>query len=194
VGEDRLAPDKKNARRRGAHIVFIDESGFSLAPTLRRTWAPRGQTPVLDHVHDRRSVSAIAALTVSPVRHRLGCLMHLWEETLDSRHVIAFLRDLLRHLRGPVILVWDRLGAHRSAALWEFLWSHPRLDVEWLPAYAPELNPVEWLWAYLKGRPLAHLCPENVPSLLGSIGEAHGDLCQRQLRGFVKGANLPWKL
>jgi hypothetical protein len=194
VGQGRLAEDKKNARRRGAHVIFIDESGFSLAPTLRRTWAPRGQTPVLEHVHDRRSISAIAALSVSPGRHRLGCWMHLWPGSLDSRHVVAFVRDLLRHLRGPVIVVWDRLAAHRSSAVWEFVWSHPRLDVEWLPAYAPELNPVEWLWSYLKGKPLAHLCPEDVESLLESIGEANGDLDQPRLRGFVRGAELPWRL
>lgn len=194
MGENRLAPDKKNARRQGAHVVFIDESGFSLTPTLRRTWAPRGQTPVIDHVHDRRSVSAIAALSVSPGRHRLGCWMHLWPDSVDSRHVIAFLRDLLRHVRGPVIVVWDRLAAHRCSAVGEFVRSWPRLCLEWLPAYAPELNPVEWLWSYLKGVSLAHLCPDDEESLLDAIGAANGGLDQRRLRGFVNGANLPWKL
>ncbi len=194
MGEDRLAEEKKNARRKGAHVVFIDESGFSLTPTLRRTWAPRGVTPVLDHVHDKRSVSALAALTVSPTRQHRGCYMHLWQDTIDSRHVIAFVRDLLRHLRGPVIVVWDRLSAHRSAAVREFALSQPRLVFEWLPAYAPELNPVEWLWAYLKGRRLAHLCPDDVTGLMEEIGEANGDLDQRQLRGFIRGANLPWRL
>jgi transposase len=194
VGARRLAPDKKNARRQGAHVVFIDESGFSLTPTLRRTWAPRGQTPVIAHVHDRRSVSAIAALSVSPGRHRVGCWMHLWPGSLDSRHVVAFLRDLLRHLCGRVIVVWDRLAAHRSAAVGEFVRSHPRLSVQWLPAYAPELNPVEWLWAHLKGQSLAHLCPDDEESLLDAIGEARGALDQTLLRSLIRGSGLPWNL
>ena len=151
-------------------------------------------TPVLDHVHAKRGVSAIAAVTVSPARRHLGSYMHLWEEPIDSRHVIAFVRDLLRHLRGPLIVVWDRLSAHRSAAVREFALSRPRLAFEWLPAYAPELNPVEWLWAYLKGRRLAHLCADDVTGLMEEIGEANGDLDQRQLRGFIRGANLPWRL
>ncbi len=151
-------------------------------------------TPVLDHVHAKRGVSAIAAVTVSPTRRRLGCYMHLWEDTIDSRHVIAFVRDLLRHLRGPVIVVWDRLSAHRSAAVREFALSQPRLVFEWLPAYAPELNPVEWLWAHLKGHSLAHLCPEDVDELLDAIGQSGDDLGQRLLRSFIRGAGLPWKM
>ncbi len=120
--------------------------------------------------------------------------MHLWEGSLDSRHVVAFLRDLLRHLRGEVIVVWDRLSAHRSAMIWDFALANPRLTLEWLPTYAPELNPVEWLWSYLKGHSLSHLCPGDVEELLDEIGEASVSLSQRLLRGFVKGANLPWRI
>ncbi len=189
-----MAPSKKNARRKKAHLVFIDESGFSLTPTLMRTWAPRGRTPVLTHVHDRRTLSAIAAITVSPVRGRFGRLLHVWPEALDTRHVIAFLRALMRHLRGPITVVWDRLGAHRSSALWDFLLAHPRLNVAWLPAYAPELNPVEWLWAHLKTRSLAHLCPADADVLSEALGDAANRLDQRLLRGFIQGSGLPLAL
>lgn len=128
------------------------------------------------------------------MRRRLGRLLHVWPGAIDTRHVIAFLRALLRHLRGPIVVVWDRLGAHRSAALWDFLFAHRRLDVAWLPAYAPELNPVEWLWAHLKTRSLSHLCPEDADALTEALGHATAGLDHRLLRGFIRGSGLPLTL
>lgn len=158
---------------------------------MRSTWAPRGQTPVLDHVHDRRSVSAIGAICLSPGRRRLRHFLHLWRETIDSEAIEVFLRDLLGHLRGRIILVWDRLGAHRKAVA-SFAQSHPRLWVEWFPPYAPELNPVEWLWSWMKGTPLSGLCPDDVESLLDAIGEAHHQITAPLLDGFLRGPEVTW--
>src|SRR3989304_3137100 len=67
-----VAPGKKNARRLGAHLVFVDESGILLIPSVHKTWAPRGQTPIIRHRYQRDKISVISGISVSPVRQRLG--------------------------------------------------------------------------------------------------------------------------
>jgi hypothetical protein len=157
------APPKK-AEEEDAYLVLIDESGFFLNPLVRRSWAPVGQTPVLEvWGRHRDKVSAIAALSVSPRAKRLG----LYFATDPGRYYNAqgaagFLRQLLRHLPGKVIVVWDNGPNHKGPAIRELLRRHPRLSVAWLPSYAPELNPVEWLWSYLKYGLLANFVPEDV--------------------------------
>src|SRR5437763_16252491 len=97
-----LAPGKKNAARLGAHIVFADESGFLLIPTVVRTWAPRGKTPIHRHRQGRRDkISVISGISLSPKRHRLGLYYLLFFENIANEEVCVFLRALLRHLRGP---------------------------------------------------------------------------------------------
>lgn len=167
-------------------------------PTVRRTWAPRGQTPVL-HQRGRshQKVSGIAAISISPRRRRLGLHAH-WHPNanIGAEEVIAFLSALLRHLRGHVILVWDRLNAHRAIAVREWRTIHPRLDVEWFPSYAPELNPVEYLWGYLK----YHRMPNHGICELQSL---HDTACtefrrlsgrQSLLRSFIHAGKLPIQL
>jgi len=164
MGEEGVAPDQKKTARLNAYLVFLDESGLMLAPLLRRTWAPRGQTPVFhESGRYRQKISAIAALTISPVRRRVGLYFALHSnENIRSRHVIVFLRDLANHVRRPILLIWDRLNVHRSKAVWEFFVKRSEFYVSYLPPYAPELNPVEGLWAHLKGNPLANYSPEDV--------------------------------
>ena len=131
----------------------MDESGFLLVPTLRRTWAPAGQTPALRHVLRNWSrVSSISALTTSPKGRRWGLYTRFYEgRVVRAPEVIAFLRGLMRHLRGPLVVIWDRGTSHKAIAVRRFLGRHRhRLRVEWLPPYAPELNPMELGWAYLK--------------------------------------------
>jgi hypothetical protein len=93
--------------------VFADECGFLLIPNVRRTWAPRGQTPIIRHRYRRDKISAISAITVSPTRHRLGLYVHLHpDENISQVEVTIFLRALLRHLRGPVIVLLDGGSIH----------------------------------------------------------------------------------
>lgn len=138
-----------------------------LAPLVRRSWAPRGHTPVLyQPLRYREKVSVIAALTLSPVRYRVGLYFSLRPNAnLTTLWLRAFLRELLRHLRNPVVLLWDRLPVHRARLLQDFFHRHPRLHPVLLPPYAPELNPVEPLWAYLKQNPLANLATPDARSL-----------------------------
>ena len=142
-----LAAYKKNAEDLGAHLVFLDESGFLLIPTVRRTWALRGQTPVLYHRQKHEKVSVISALAVSPKRKRVGLYFRcLPGENFDNTEVASFLRHLLRHLRGFVVVILDNGRCHKGEAMRAFLRRQKRLRLEPLPPYAPELNPDEGVW------------------------------------------------
>jgi transposase len=163
-----VAAGKKNARRRRAWLVFEDESGLSHHPVVRRTWAPRGQPPVLTHVGGnwkRLSIAAAIAFRWDGRRSRVYFQTRPGSYTDDR--LIGFLRTLKRHFRGhSIILLWDGLPAHKSRRMREYLArQRPWLQVERLPAYAPDLNPVEQLWGNLKGHDLANLCPTEILAL-----------------------------
>jgi transposase len=189
-----VAADQKKGRRLRAHLVFLDESGLLLAPLVRRSWAPRGQTPVFyQRLRYREKVSMIAALTVSPRGRRVGLYFSLApNRNVEKRWLASFLHGLLRHLRGRVILIWDRLPVHRSGQLRHWLDRHPRVSVELLPPYAPELNPVELFWAYLKCNPLANLAADD-PHGLARLAARHARRLQRRadlLRSFIRATPL----
>ncbi len=100
-----------------------------MAPLVRRTWAPRGQTPILrQRTRARDKVSMIATLTISPRRRRIGLYAALVvNANVNAERLVEYLRALLRHLRGPLILIWDRLNVHRAALVRALLRRHPRL-------------------------------------------------------------------
>jgi transposase len=187
-----LAPDQKKARRLKAHLAFADESGFQLTPTVRRTWAPRGQTPVIRHWDRRDRVSAISAVTVSPRRHRVGLYLHLYPNNLTNVEVAVFLRDLLRHLRGHVILIWDRGPIHHGQAITDLCRRYPRLHLVELPGYAPELNPDEGVWSYAK-RALANGRPNSVSDLFRDLTRVSRTMRRRPalLRACITASDLP---
>ena len=121
-----MASDKKGAARLGAHIVFIDESGFLLIPPVRKTWAPRGQTPRVYHHQLRHRISVISGLSISPKRKRLGLYYTLHDRNIKHPEVCQFLRHLLQHLRGPVIVIWDNARIHKGEAIRELCRRFPR--------------------------------------------------------------------
>jgi len=159
VGQGDLAGRKKGALAKGAWIVFEDESGISLIPPVRRTWAPRGKTPIVKHPYNWKSMSMAAVLAYRPDGSRSRVLFQTRAGAYETQSLIAFVRQLRRHFCGqPVILIWDGLPGHRSTDMKRFLAAQQSwLEVVRLPGYAPELNPVEGLWAYLKGSHLANL-------------------------------------
>jgi transposase len=147
--------------------VLIDETGLFLNPLVRRSWAKIGQTPVIaGDGGARKKVSVIAGLSVSPGAHRLGLYFATEPDgffTADK--VVGFLRDLLKHLRGQVIVVWDRGPNHQGPGIRQFLQRHRRLWLEPLPPWAPELNPVEDVWSWLKYGELANYVPDDTMML-----------------------------
>jgi hypothetical protein len=168
-----VASDRKKVAEDSAHLVLIDESGLLLNPLVRRTWAPRGKTPVIggDGGH-RKKVSVIGAVSVSPVARRLGLYFStLPDGYFDAGAVVGFLRDLLKHLRGKVVVVWDGGGNHKGPLVREFLRRNRRLTLERLPAYAPDLNPVEAVWSWLKYGQLANYVPDGIPELDDEVVE-----------------------
>jgi transposase len=188
-----LAANKKGARRRGSPVVFLDESGFMLQPVRRRTWAPSGQTPVQRawDRHDRLSV--VGLIGVSPVRRRLSLYFHVVAKNVDTDEFIWLLYRLHRHYRRHVTIVWDRLGAHRSTAA-HFESRHSDwFTFEWLPPYAPELNPVEQCWNHTKYSDLANFVPKDLDHLHKavntSIAQQGND--RQLLRSFFAYTKLP---
>jgi transposase len=169
--------------------VFLDESGMLMAPLVRRSWAPCGQTPILyQRTRSRQKVSAIAALCVSPERDdvRLFFRLHV-NANINTAAVIDFLRHLSRELDGPIIMVWDRLQTHKSKAMRLFLAEKKSIHSCMLPPYAPELNSVEYLWSYFKTNPLANLAPSDADSLAANTRH-HGRSLQNRpslLRSFI---------
>jgi transposase len=163
-----VAADQKNAAARGAWIVFFDESGLSLTPTVRRSWAPIGQTPVLEHRFNWKRASMAAALCYPPSadhhHRRSQVAFHVQYDSYNTETLIGVLTELRAFLApDPVMLIWDGLPAHRSKAMNDFVADQTEwLTVERLPGYAPDLNPVEALWSAIKGVELANLCPDTI--------------------------------
>jgi hypothetical protein len=146
-------------------LVFLDESGYLLQPLRRRVWAPRGQTPI-QRVWDRRDrITTMAAITRAPWAARLGLYYELLDHNAHTEDFVRFVREVHNHLRRPVILVWDRLRAHRSAARQLLECRICWLRVEWLPPYAPDLDPVEQVWDQSKYGILANVIPEDIHAL-----------------------------
>jgi len=140
--------------------VFVDESGLSERPHRVRTWAPRGQTPVLQYSFNWKCLSAMAGITIWNFYFRL------FAGSIKAPQVIEFLEVLLRHLPGKLLVIWDGAPIHRSALVRDFVAaSAGRLVVERLPAYAPELNPVEYLWGHLKEHELGNLLVRQIHEL-----------------------------
>jgi putative transposase len=146
-------------------LVFLDESGYLLQPLRRCVWAPKGRTPI-QHAwnrHDR--ITALAALSRAPWADRLGLYYTLLDHNARTPDFVHFLRDIHAHLRRPVILVCDRLPAHRSAVRQLANAGTNWLTVEWLPPYAPELDPVEDVWSQSKHGDLANVVPDGIDEL-----------------------------
>jgi transposase len=155
------------AQRRGAHLVFLDESCFQLTPTVRRTLAPRGQTPILPCWDRRDKISAISAITLSPKDYLPGLYFQLLpdKENFHGAEVVAFLKELKRHLRRFTV-IWDRSNIHKkSGVVQEFLARHPSVVSEDFPGYAPELNPDELVWCWTKYGRLSNYAAPDVGAL-----------------------------
>lgn len=158
----KMATLKKGALSKGQMPVFIDESGFYLLPAKVRTYAPCGLRPELRVCHTHAHLGVMSGLTPA------GDLFSLTRaRSLRSLDTIAFVAHLLGRLRCRLLLIWDRINIHRSQEVQAFLASLPTgaVQVEELPACAPELNPQEGIWHLLKDVELKNVCCRDLPQL-----------------------------
>jgi len=163
-----------------------------LQPLVRRTWAPEGQTPI-HYSWDRRDrLSVISAITVSPQRRRLGLYFDIFDHNIVTDDFELFVESLLGRLQRRLILVMDRWSVHRSAAKRLVRRFPCRVQIEWLPAYAPELNPDEQVWTRAKYVDLANYIPADIDELGRAVRRSIRRTGSQQslLRSFFKHATL----
>lgn len=191
--------------------MFIDESKFRLLPTVRRTYAPAGETPFLRTVSSQ-PVVVISALTYTPQTDEFYLFIRMQQENFDNESVRPFLLDLMTLLpRKPVFLL-DNWSAHLKAVeileddgeieVWEEENNEdseeasdetaPDGAVVYFPTYAPELNPTEYVWSQSKYAELANYTPKTTDVLQRRVGQSLTDISNDQelLREFVKDSEL----
>ena len=170
--------------------MFFDEFGYSFQERFRRTWAPRGQRPIIARLtRERRAVSTAVGLTLSGKiykRHFVG--------GMESEQVILAWEHLRRFMPEGFILICDHAPIHTSEAAVRYLWNHPEIMVEPLPKYAPELNPEEYCHGNVKAH-LANSTPVAKPQMRRQLDQGFARLRRRPdlLLSFVHAAGLPVK-
>ncbi len=179
----------QRAQKERRTLVFIDESGFYLLPAVVRTYSPKGITPVLYHWAKRDHLSIAGALTSSKKVYTM-----VREEPLNGFHCVEFLKHLLRQIGSSLLVIWDGSPIHRRTAVKEFVQrvGAKHLVVEALPPYAPDLNPVEWLWKHLKYVELRNRTCMDLEELHMEfhIAVGHIRVKPRLIYSFFKGADL----
>lgn len=163
-----MAEDKKKAEARGSTLIFVDESGFDLSPHVSRGWAPVGKTPVVKFPLRAGRVSAISGVTIDGEVY-----LRVYDHSITAKEVAAFVRHIARQIEGPIDLIWDGSPTHRARDVEyeiDMLW--PRLDVHRFPAYAPELNPDEFLWNWMKNKKLVNRVCTSLIELRNRISKS----------------------
>lgn len=182
-----LASAKKKSRKEGRTIVFIDESGLSERPTRVKTWAPKGCTPTLQYSFNWNQLSLIAGVTFWRFYFRFH------HGSIKSPQLVEFLKALHAQIGTKLLVIWDGLPAHRSRYVRDFVDSlGNEIVLERLPGYAPELNPVEYLFGYAKQRELANLCMQTINEVKRYAGRRLKSMQRRPkiIAAFWKQADL----
>jgi transposase len=189
VARGDLACTPKGAEAQQQTILFIDESGFYPLPSVVRTYAPVGHTPIVEEWCTRDHLSAISAISPEGKLY-----FRSQDRALNSDDVAGFLEHLLREVPGRMLIIWDGAPIHRSHTIREFLanGASQHLHLERLPAYAPELNPGEGLWQQLKGVELRNVCCFDLPHLRHELRDAVKRVRRkpRLIKSFFRGAKL----
>jgi transposase len=186
---------KQNARRRGACLLLLDESGLLMMPLLRRGWALRGHPSASKYqAAHREKVSVAAALWLPPERDRLQLAYQtLVNGYFTNVEVTEFLGRAVE-LPYPVIALWDGGTMHKGSPIRALLEeSQGCLDIEPMPAHAPELMPVEFLWRWLKYGRLCNFTPRDVHQLNKAVVRELDALRDNQvlLASFFHQSDLP---
>lgn len=177
----------------GARIGFWDESGLTQKPTVRRTWSLKGVTPIISGTGSWKSRSLAGVIACSPEAQKPKLFLRIFPRSVRTKEAIRALKELRQHIKEKLILMWDGLRTHHSKEMKAFL----RTQRHWLspcrfPAYAPELNPVEYLWSCGKNKDFAHLYADTVSDLDVHIRRYKRRIRRRPdlLTGFLKKSGL----
>jgi len=179
---------KRQARRERRELVFVDEAGFYLLPAVVKTYAPRARTPVVEEWQTRDHLSVMGGVTL---RGKVYTLVR--PQSLNGLNTIEFLWHLGRSAGDRLLVIWDGSPIHRRAEVSTFVaGARGAIVVERLPSYAPDLNPVEWLWRHLKEVELRNLSCLDLEQLHLEFHLALGRVRQkpRLMRSFFEGADL----
>ena len=182
-----LAKGKKGGLKNGSVFCFFDESGFADRPHVVRTWSIRGHTPIIRSRGGWKRITAAGMIVFRARSKRASSLAWLSKQGMRKEKVLAILRDLKwRFRRSRLVLLWDGLPAHRAKVVRQFIEENWHwLTVHRFPAYAPELNPQEYLWSAVKRKDMGNYCPQTVPRLRAKV---YRSLKQRgTARSFLKG-------
>jgi transposase len=177
---------------------MADEVGFLMNPCLKATWAPVGQTPVVQYRNrHHKKVSALGALALRADQSVQLLIDWYPGSYVRGAEAAAFVARLLQEIpTGPIDLVWDNLAAHKSPLVKELVAANPRLRVHYLPPYAPDLNAVEPLWSLTKYHRMANHAIDTLDELLATA-KRHVDAVaseQRLLQSCFKAAGLALSL
>ena len=180
---------KKRACKERRTLVFVDESGFYLLPAVARTYAPRGQTPILHPFQTHDHLSVMSGITLMGKLYTL-----VRDEPLTGCESTVFLRHLLQHAGDKLLVIWDGSPIHRAAPVKSFLaeGGTKSVHLEQLPAYAPDLNPDEGVWQHLKHVEMRNLCCSDLHHLRTELWLATMRLRNKPhlIRAFFAGAGL----
>lgn len=161
---------------------------------LKRTWSRRGQTPVIrtsiDH-HDRLNI--LGVLLVSPKGKKIRLSIKSYWQSLTGEEVVAFLKQILRLVRGHIVLVWDRHPIHRRSLVKEFIQTQKRLNVFEFPVAAPELNPAEYIWTQTK-ESIAGTAPHDKYELQANVfaGISRTRISHKRLFACLHNSKIDW--
>jgi len=184
----------RQSAQRPSTLVFVDEAGYSMIPTLRQQWARRGHTPIVKHRNRWfRKVSVIGALSVSAPRTELELTIHFHPgQHIDQPKIVAFLSTLVQEHGSLLDVVWDNLAAHGGPHIRQFLQEHPQVQLHRLPPYAPDLNPIEGVWSLTKYHRMANHQIDDLDTLHHRAQDALADVAAQPhlLRSCIQHAGL----
>jgi transposase len=171
-----------------------DESGFSLVSPLRSSWAPRGQTPcTYTSLNHHQRLNLLGAILISPSKRKMKLSTRSFRVNLRGEHVILFLKQLLRRIVGPIVLVWDNHPIHQRRLVQNFIQSEPRLHVYSFPVCAPELNPMEFVWTHAN-HATENFAPHNLLELSAKVWSAIAKVrsSKHRLSACFSATHLAW--